>query len=75
MNVSEAKSGKDIEKGQAGVGDAPGTELEIGEGDRDKKDPNEVRFDGEDDPYSPLNQSVVVKWLAVGSISSAAICV
>lgn len=39
------------------------------------KDPNEVGFDGTNDPYDPLSQPVWRKWMSVMTVSSGAICV
>lgn len=39
------------------------------------KDPNEVGFDGADDPYDPLNQPIWRKWVSVFTVASGAICV
>lgn len=35
----------------------------------------ECSFDGEDDPWDPLNTSLVKKWMAVLAVSSGAVCV
>jgi hypothetical protein len=39
------------------------------------KDPNEVGFDGTDDPFDPLSQPIWRKWMSVMTVSSGAICV
>jgi hypothetical protein len=38
-------------------------------------DPNECRFEGEDDPDDPLNLPAFKKWLAVFVVGTGAICV
>lgn len=39
------------------------------------KDPNEVGFDGTNDPFDPLSQPIWRKWMSVMTVSSGAICV
>lgn len=39
------------------------------------QDPNEVTFDGPSDTYDPLTQPTLRKWIAVGAVSSGAVCV
>ncbi|KAJ9093715.1 hypothetical protein QFC21_006311 [Naganishia friedmannii] len=43
--------------------------------EKDSKDPNEVGFDGRDDPFDPLNQPIWRKWVSVFTVASGAICV
>ena len=43
--------------------------------EQEGKNPNEVGFDGDDDPYDPLRQPVWRKWMSVMTVSSGAICV
>lgn len=43
--------------------------------EKDDRDPNEVGFDGENDPYDPLNQPIWRKWVSVFTVASGAICV
>lgn len=38
-------------------------------------DPNECRFEGDDDPDDPLNLPALKKWLAVFVVGTGAICV
>jgi hypothetical protein len=38
-------------------------------------DPNECRFEGNDDPDDPLNLPALKKWLAVFVVGTGAICV
>jgi hypothetical protein len=38
-------------------------------------DPNECRFEGDDDPSDPLNIPAFKKWLAVFVVGTGAICV
>jgi hypothetical protein len=42
--------------------------------EKDAKDPNEVEFDGPDDPFNPLNQPIWRKWVSVFTVASGAIC-
>lgn len=43
--------------------------------EKTQKDPNEVGFDGPDDPEDPLNMPTWRKWVIVVVIASASTCV
>jgi hypothetical protein len=64
----------DAERAENGViaGAAIGVEEKKGE---DAVDPNECRFEGEDDPDDPLNIPLWKKWVAVVTVGTGAICV
>jgi hypothetical protein len=66
--VEEASGGK--------TGKSPFTEKDEARiAEREGKDPNEVDFDGPDDPFNPLTQPVWRKWVSVFTVASGAICV
>lgn len=44
-------------------------------GEKRPKDPNEVAFDGPDDPEDPLNMPTWRKWVIVVVIATASTCV
>jgi hypothetical protein len=46
-----------------------------GEEKKMELDPNECRFEGEDDPDDPLNIPFWKKWVAVITVGTGAICV
>lgn len=52
-------------------------EAVVGGGEEKKMalDPNECRFEGEDDPDDPLNIPFWKKWVAVITVGTGAICV
>ncbi|KAJ9104070.1 hypothetical protein QFC20_004647 [Naganishia adeliensis] len=81
QDVTDGNSGQKettpVEKAGAGKADrtpfAEKDEARILE--REGKDPNEVDFDGPDDPFNPLTQPIWRKWVSVFTVASGAICV
>lgn len=60
---------------QDGKGQDEKDQLSLMKEKLDRRDTNEVGFDGEHDPYDPLNLPLWRKWAAVVAIGSGAVCV